>query len=264
MSSNVYSFFDDIICINLDSRRDRREYAESVFIKYNIPARFLTVTKHPQGGVYGCFDSHMQIVLDAYNQDKDYILVFEDDILPTETYSELHIINAINFMKTEKKWDVFYLGYMVFNYDISHPFLGASKIDGYKHIIQYNPFATHAMVYSKRAIKKILAVYQNYIGKMHYDIFLSSKPGLVNYCYTPMLFDQKFCFASDIESRNMLEYSARGMQCFADKNRILYRISAFKDVMDAYTILFRTIFITTLIVAILIAYYSIRRKLKKA
>lgn len=43
----MWEYFNDIVCINLDTRRDRYEYAESVFVKLNIPCRIQTVQRHP-------------------------------------------------------------------------------------------------------------------------------------------------------------------------------------------------------------------------
>lgn len=229
-----YNFFGDIICINLDTRKDRRAYAESVFKRLSIPARFYTAKKHPKGGVHGCFDSHIQIVLDAYHTGKDNVLVFEDDLLPTDSYSSTHLMNAIEFMKNNKSWDIFYLGYFVFKHDFSTPYLQAPRVTNYKHIIQFNPYTTHAMVYSKRAIQKIVRLYKNYIGKMHYDFFLSGYSNLKNYCYTPILFDQKFCLPSDIPAMDIVETVARKSQCFAEKNKLIYRISFLKDILDTY------------------------------
>ena len=46
------------------------------FEKLGIPARFFITSKHANGGMYGCFDSHIQILIDAYKRDLDNILVF--------------------------------------------------------------------------------------------------------------------------------------------------------------------------------------------
>ena len=50
-ADDPYSFFGDVVCINLESRPDRRAYAQKVFDDLRIPARFLTVPKHPRGGI---------------------------------------------------------------------------------------------------------------------------------------------------------------------------------------------------------------------
>ena len=46
MTTNIYDYFEDIVCINLDISVDRRQHAEYYFNKLNIPARFYTAKKH--------------------------------------------------------------------------------------------------------------------------------------------------------------------------------------------------------------------------
>jgi hypothetical protein len=70
--TEIYNYFDDIVCINLDFRRDRREEAQHNFRKLNIPAKLFTV-KHEKGGRYGCFNSHIQVL--KYAQQNNYIHV---------------------------------------------------------------------------------------------------------------------------------------------------------------------------------------------
>ena len=69
----MYDFFDDVICINLDISEDRRQHAQDIFDHLQIPARFFTATKHKNGGMYGCFDSHIQIIQDAYKRNLNNI-----------------------------------------------------------------------------------------------------------------------------------------------------------------------------------------------
>lgn len=247
----AYSFFGDIVCINLETRPDRKLHSSNVFNQLNIPAKYVTVKKHAKGGIYGCFDSHISVLLKAYNEGKDNLLVFEDDIIPTDSYDITHITNGISFMQNNKEWDIFYYGYFVFNYDIQHPFITSSRAIGYNNIIQYNPFATHAMVYSRRGMEKIVKTYQNYLGKLHYDIYLAGHTGLRNFCYTPILFDQRLCFASDIEPNNQIERVARNMQCFADRNKVLYKVSLFKYFIDAYNHIILLLIMSILVVALL-------------
>ena len=86
-----------------------------VFDDLGIPARFLTVQEHPRGGIYGCFDSHMKVVLRALRDGKDNVIVFEDDLSVTDAYSPTQIRNVVHFMQSDTTWDIFNLGYMVFN-----------------------------------------------------------------------------------------------------------------------------------------------------
>lgn len=229
---NMYKYFDDIVCINLISRTDRRLYAENVFRKLNIPVTFVVVDKHPRGGMYGCFDSHVNIIKNAYDSGKNNILIFEDDLLPTDTYNQDHVKNAITFMQENNYWDVFYFGYFVFNYDVlpKNSYLNAKQV--YPHVVEYRPFATHAYCLNRQGMIRILNHYIRYIGKVHYDIYISRYTDARCFCYTPMLFDQKMCFSSDIEAQNIVENVARKIQCLADHYRFIWWISVFKDFFD--------------------------------
>lgn len=227
----LWDFFDDIICINLKTRPDRKIYAEKVFKELNIPIKFLVVDKHPKGGIYGCFHSHIQIVNYMNKNNKNNVLVFEDDLIPTASYNIKHIDNAIQFMKNNTLWDLFYLGYFPINY--TNLYLTTPSITN--NVIKYNPHATHAYCINKRAIPNILNNFNQYIGKINIDVYLANYADLNNYCYVPMLFEQQLCFDSNIEPGNALEYIARKNQCLIQKSKINWRSSILKYYLNLYT-----------------------------
>lgn len=229
----VYDFFDDIVCINLDISHDRRKHAEYFFDTLKIPARFFTVSKHKNGGMYGCFDSHIQVIRKAYNDNLNNLLVLEDDFLPTASYSEENMLEAIYFMKSEE-WDIFHLGYSV----IKDTKDGISSIFNArrhsKNVIQYNPFCTQALCYSRNAMEAILDNYEDYIGQVHYDMFISSYLGLNNYCFVPMMFDQNFYFQHNNESDDAIEYTVRSLFPVIAFTKINYRISWIRYMLSGY------------------------------
>ena len=71
----------DFVCINLQSRPDRKITSEAVFDKLGILElmNWWTVDKNPDGGIYGCFESHWG-VWNNPEFTKDYLCVFEDDL----------------------------------------------------------------------------------------------------------------------------------------------------------------------------------------
>ena len=241
----IWDFFDDIFCISLQNRTDRRDEVSKIFNELNIPVKFVIVNKDPKGGIYGCFDSHIKIIKYMNEHNKNNILIFEDDIIPTDSYNLKNIENSIQFMKTNKSWDLFYLGYFPINY--TNLYLNNNNITN--NIIKYNPFATHAYCVNKRAVPKILNNYMQYIGKIHVDIFLSGYASLNNYCYLPILFEQKLCEDSDIESGNLIEYFARKNQCLIQKTKIVWRFSILKYYIHLY---FNILIILTIILFIII------------
>jgi GR25 family glycosyltransferase involved in LPS biosynthesis len=229
--TNIYDYFEDVVCINLDISKDRREHAQKYFDDLNIPARFFITTKHKKGGIYGCFESHIKILIDAYERGLNNILVFEDDFLPTSSYSDENLQKAIDFMKSNEDWDIFHLGYIwvkdntdgistIFNADFCTP-----------DIVQYNPFCTHSLCYSKKAIKRIVETYQDYIGVIHFDMYISSFENFKNYCIVPMLFDQNFHFEHNNQSKDGIEFLARSMFPLFASSQLNYRMSILKKWM---------------------------------
>lgn len=231
---NIYDFFDDVVCINLDISVDRKEHSQMFFDKFNIPARFYTAKKHPNGGMYGCFESHIEILKDAFARNLNNILVFEDDFLPTESYSEEKLQTAIDFMKSNEDWDILHLGYSTLKDDI----YGVSTIFHSTYysddIVQYNACCAQALCYSKRAIKAILDNYQDFIGRVHYDMFLSCYMGFTNYCVLPMLFDQNFYLPHNNESNDAIEFFLRALFPLLAFTKINYRASLLKYICNKY------------------------------
>ena len=221
---NPYSFFDDIVCINLKSRDDRYIYAKDVFTKYNIPARIERFDRSSYGGIYGCFDSHMKVIRDSYEKGMNQILIFEDDLKPTDAYSLEHIQNAVNFMRKNDKWDMFYFGFFVINMHADFMFFANANKNN-ANIMQYKGLGTHSYCISRNGMSKVLETYEPFLGKEHVDIYFSRRSSLVTYSYIPILFDQKFCFKSDIEPKNMTEKVLRHLQCEIERKEVNYRIS---------------------------------------
>jgi GR25 family glycosyltransferase involved in LPS biosynthesis len=55
-----------VYCINLKERLDRKKHVEKEFSKIDIQPTdviFLDFYRHKKGGRYGCYDSHMKIIL---------------------------------------------------------------------------------------------------------------------------------------------------------------------------------------------------------
>ena len=248
-----YDYFDDIVCINLETRKDRREYASKLFKQHEIPCRFVTVKKHPKGGIYGCFESHIQVISEAYNEGRNNVLVFEDDLLLTDSYTRENVENAIQFMKSRDDWDIFYFGHILMNFD--NLYFNTKPLQHFPNIIQYNPFTTHALVYSRRAMEKILDTFKPYLEMpMHFDLYLAGHAGLTNYCYDPILIDQKWCIGSDIKARNIRELIARKMSCFAEKKQVLHHLSQFKYKLYIFNGTFNTVLFLCVIVGIIVVY----------
>jgi len=128
---NPFNFFDKIFYINLDSRPNRREQTEEVFKKYNITAeRFPAIQLSPEQNealkADGCFFigderpeharftksctlSHLSVVLRAKLMRYSNVLIFEDDITFREDVIE-ELSKALEDLKQQERWDMFYIG----------------------------------------------------------------------------------------------------------------------------------------------------------
>lgn len=143
-----WSFFDEIWCINLITRDDRYHDAMKLFDKYNIPIKFFRTEKHPNGGIQGCFESHLSIIRDTYQRGLTKVLIFEDDVMANSYLTSRNLRRAINFMESNSSWDLFYLG--------THPEIRKYTI---KHIgndiYKMRSICTHAYVINQRLMKKL-------------------------------------------------------------------------------------------------------------
>ena len=155
----MWSFFGDIRCINLNTRNDRYEESSSVFKQYAIPVNYFRTNKHPNGGIQGCFESHLAIIRDAYDRKLDTVVIFEDDVIasgyleiphrhPELRSDDPNLKRAIDFMKQNTDWDLFYLG--------THPDIRRYRMTHMGHDIYHlHSICTHAYVVSRRMMKKM-------------------------------------------------------------------------------------------------------------
>ena len=251
INNNPYNFFDKIICINLTTRKDRYESAKNEFNNLNIPnVEFYIANKSSNGGRYGCFESHINVIKKAYIQGCDNILIFEDDLRPSNYYNISLLEDSIEFIKNNN-FDIFYLGYMAFNKNYITDNIIFTSSKNKNNIIQYNPCGTQSYCINKNGMIKILDNYEKYLGNEHYDTYLQNKNYFKNYCITPMLFEQHWCSPHDNSIHGLDEYIARKYQCFfGDYLNYSSNISYYIYLYNKYKI---TLFI--FIISILILYF---------
>jgi hypothetical protein len=107
---SAFDYFEEIVCINLDRRTDRWELMQKEFDKINIldrVRRFSAVEN--VDGQKGCFESHIQCILNARKNKLKNILIFEDDVVFLPHYDERKIKNSIDILK-DNYWEFYYLG----------------------------------------------------------------------------------------------------------------------------------------------------------
>lgn len=225
VESYVDGFFDDIVCINLRHREDRRKHMIRVMAELGIPFRFVVFDKSPKGGIYGCFESHMKVLKDSYDSGCQRVLIFEDDIIPTPGYSPEKMKLGVDFMRSND-WDLFYYGYGSFNDKFISVLTSAPTQS--EHIVQYKPLMTHAYAVNRKTMKHVLDIYRDYIGKIHLDQFYVNHTVIKSFCMVPMLFEQHLCSQNDNQIIDAKEAVFRANMCLTEKCKVNYRVSWLK------------------------------------
>ncbi len=192
---NIWNSFDAIYCINLIHRNDRLKDMKKIFAKYHIPIIFYRPEKHPNGGVQGCFESHINIMKDAYNKNYNKILIFEDDLLPTGRLTIKNMNKCINFTNKNKDWDILFLG-SAWEENI--------KSTNFDNIYNAKCLLTHSYIASKKAINILSKLKFNNLA---IDTLYQRNEFLNTFTFLPNIFHQKYSM-SDIIVRNQNFYQS--------------------------------------------------------
>lgn len=176
-AENAWKFFPDIRCIHLKNRKDREDLVTDVKQKLHIPLRYFYAEPHPNGGVTGCYESHVAVMREALNERKSMVLIFEDD-LEIGQFMWTHLHEVINFVSNRKDWDIFYLGCFPDIWGNAH-----QHITG--NIYKVKATQTHAYIVSNQFMERI--AYRPFDGTPIDEVFLE---GSRSYAILPSLFVQ--------------------------------------------------------------------------
>lgn len=90
----------DFVCISLVTRPDRREKSKELFKKLGLLDRihWWIVEKHPQGGMYGCFESHWS-VWTCTEFTRPYLCIFEDDVCEESSETIWRFYQTIDYVR---------------------------------------------------------------------------------------------------------------------------------------------------------------------
>jgi hypothetical protein len=189
----MYDFFDACYCISLRESIDRQKHILDLKQRLSIPIEFYIVERK-QNPIEGSRTSHIELIKFAYDNNMENILIFEDDVMESNTYSLNVLQECISFMKYNNDWDLFYLGWCPStpNKSVFYSCLGSStKENNWQYVYKGGCYCLHAYVVSRKGMKQILSYFYKFDGK-DLDVILLSKD-LKTYVCVPMLFDQKWC-----------------------------------------------------------------------
>ncbi len=143
--------FDAIYLINLDKRTDRLAYATEELGKYGIPFERYRAIEHYKGEL-GIYLTLYSLIEKAYFEGKEQIIVFEDDVKfisdPNEWFDKMIDYFPNN---TVSYYDFLYLGCN------THEPLEKSLYPSLR--VVKNAYATHAVIYSRRGMFKLLKAF---------------------------------------------------------------------------------------------------------
>lgn len=180
-------YFDAVCYINLDRRQDRRELFEEQIAKVSINAiRFSGVEAQDSDVKYlyeghldptrkqkiGCTLSHQAIIRWAKENEKENVLIFEDDCLFLDVYQQ-----KIQLIANELKdvdWDILYLGGEPNNYC-------TSITDNLATINRGGVYCLHAYAVNRKFYDKMLLPKANEISLM--DIHILNMDDTYRKCF---------------------------------------------------------------------------------
>jgi GR25 family glycosyltransferase involved in LPS biosynthesis len=176
--------YPPIYCINLKERTDRKKYTQTEFRKLDIEPDnviFLNFYKHNNGGVYGCYDSHMKVWNHFYKNhlDEELCIIFEDDFEATEN-SILHLKKAISFIEKNKdKVDILFLHDRFIEYN-NHD----KKDTSNAYFTRGYGILTHVYIVTRKYIKSIIDKNDNRLPKpngIHLDVDINMNKNSILY-----------------------------------------------------------------------------------
>jgi GR25 family glycosyltransferase involved in LPS biosynthesis len=247
-------YFDRIVCINLKERQDKYNNVKKVFEKINIKVEFYFANKHPTSGRIGCFESHINVIKQSYNNNDKFILIFEDDVINTSSYNENNIQYIVDFMKKNEWCEYFQLGYSILPHEM-YDYLNSKTLISTENssIIQYNGNTAHSYILNRSGMKRILQNWEDvvYNKKLDLDIYYKDifKHNGASIC--PILFDQNFCIDSDNDKATTFYYKTmRNISCFQYNYSFLYYFSLFRFYLN-----FLILLICLFLIFIVLYYY---------
>jgi len=157
---NPWHFVDQAYAITLDTAVHRHPQLQKELQRVNLQdkTQIMKVTRHPEGGVKGCYESHRAAWLDGLTRGCNVILVLEDDAFFSKDWEE-HVKHVADFvLHSGEPWDTIALGWTPFRARPYSPHMS----------VMHRGTGTHAYLVSRAALQKQLPLFT----KMPVDVEL--------------------------------------------------------------------------------------------
>jgi glycosyltransferase involved in cell wall biosynthesis len=181
---------DNIYCINLKHRLDRKEKIQQMKDKYNLPITFIEVIKHKNPKI-GCLESHLNIIKLAQKQNLPYVTIFEDDC---EFINPPNVINNKLIIENPPDgWRMLYLGGCVNT-------INGNSNPNWKMITTW---LAHSYIIRSNIYNLVISLGEQYKGVKEIDEIYCElvHPKYDSYITYPLLTSQ-YKSDSDIQSKN--------------------------------------------------------------
>lgn len=208
--------FDKIYIVSLIQNRDKRllKLLDQLEL-YGVSADVFEATYNDKNGAMGLRDTMIRLFTECLENNYDKVLVLEDDCLFVE---DINKYMPLCLQQLPYKFDLFYLGAHVIK-----PFKKYSE----NLLILNGALSTHAIVYSKKAIEKILPMFikqtltERNITPI--DMMLCNKIVIDGNCYIsyPFLAKQRNGF-SDIQKME-IDYDKYILEGYNKQYQKLYK-----------------------------------------
>lgn len=177
----------DFVCISLHNRTDRQRAMLDFFNKLNVKPHWWIITKHPQNGRYGCFESHYFLIRNFVSS-KKYVCILEDDLkVPTsDQIQRFHtIVNNLNTILSSN--EICNLSDNVVKYN-SHVNIASS------YIVRGFVITAHAYIVRNDMRPQIASRLRPYFG-WNVDVAMANE--FTTCCIYPYIFEQNSEMGSD-------------------------------------------------------------------
>lgn len=175
---------EEIRCISLSDRTEKRDYFTKMMNGLGLSFTFFDAIRDKEKPFRGCFRSHFKIISDAYKNNVQRLMVFEDDNMLRKNIDKKEIKRINRFLNQNKNWEIFLLGGTAIIW-----FGQTVKKTKYKNIYKGSYLGCYAYILSRKGIER----YKNVIWGKPYkyiDREITSK-NMEMYAYMPELYEQR-------------------------------------------------------------------------